>query len=189
MSCTNFNCIIAGVGGQGTVLASRLISAAATARGMHVVSAETIGMAQRGGSVLSHIRIGDGAYAPLIGEGTADLLIAFEPCEGARALRYLKRGGVAIVCADPVAPASGAYDVAPILDYIAAYADTRVIEPSAIYKECGSRRVLNVALLGAALAAGVLPVTADEVADALGGIFTDDKLEMNLKALRLGGMI
>ena len=76
----NKNIVLCGVGGQGTVLASKLIAAAAMKKGLSVMSAETIGMAQRGGSVFSHIRIGEGLHSPMIGRGKADVILAFEPC-------------------------------------------------------------------------------------------------------------
>ena len=85
------NIILCGVGGQGTILASRLIAAAALRSGIQIRTAETIGMAQRGGSVFSHIRLGDGAASPLIARGTADLIIGFEPGETVRQLPFLLR--------------------------------------------------------------------------------------------------
>ena len=75
------NVLLAGVGGQGTVLASRLIAQAAMDKGFFARTAETIGMAQRGGCVVSHVRVGEEVYSPLIPLGTADLLIGFEPGE------------------------------------------------------------------------------------------------------------
>ena len=85
----NKDILICGVGGQGTVLASKLIAAAAMNCGNTVHSAETIGMAQRGGSVTSHVRIGGNAFSPLIPKGSADILLAFEPAEAVRILSYL----------------------------------------------------------------------------------------------------
>ena len=73
------NCLLAGVGGQGTVLASKLLAAAAMSKDIPVMSAETIGMAQRGGSVFSHLRMGDNLYSPMIETGTADLIIGCDP--------------------------------------------------------------------------------------------------------------
>ena len=75
----SYNILLCGVGGQGTVLASKLLEAAAELSGIRVISAETIGMAQRGGPVTSHVRMGEDAYAPLIPKKSADLIIAFEP--------------------------------------------------------------------------------------------------------------
>ena len=93
----NKDILICGVGGQGTVLASRIIAAAAMEEGSPVQSAETIGMAQRGGSVTSHVRVGGEAYSPMIPFGAADMILAFEPGEAVRNLRYLREGGVAVV--------------------------------------------------------------------------------------------
>ena len=95
--------LICGVGGQGTVLASKIIAASAMDEGSAVHSAETIGMAQRGGSVTSHVRIGE-AYAPLITQGAADMILAFEPAEAVRNLGYLKKDGIVIVNRVPVKP-------------------------------------------------------------------------------------
>ena len=88
----NKDILLCGVGGQGTVLASKLIAAAAMREGHTVHSAETIGMAQRGGSVTSHIRIGEDIGSPLIPFGAADMILAFEPAEAVRNLHYLKPG-------------------------------------------------------------------------------------------------
>ena len=80
------NIVLCGVGGQGTILASKLISAASMAKGLEVRSAETIGMAQRGGSVFSHIRLGAVAKCPMNAAGTADIILGFEPGETVRML-------------------------------------------------------------------------------------------------------
>ena len=88
----NKNCLLCGVGGQGVVLASRLIAFAAMEKGNFVRTTETIGMAQRGGSVVSHVRMGEQVHSPLIPEGEADVILAFEPGEAVRCLPYLKKG-------------------------------------------------------------------------------------------------
>ena len=88
----NKDILICGVGGQGTVLASKIIAAAAVDEDNTVHSAETIGMAQRGGPVTSHVRIGDNAFSPMIPFGSAELILAFEPAEAVRNIRYLKPG-------------------------------------------------------------------------------------------------
>ncbi len=87
----NKDILICGVGGQGTVLASRIIAASAMAEGNTVHSAETIGMAQRGGPVTSHVRIGEDAFSPMIPFKKADVIIGFEPAEVVRNLSYLAR--------------------------------------------------------------------------------------------------
>ena len=91
------NVLLCGVGGQGTVLASRLIALAAMEKGMEARGAETIGMAQRGGSVVSHVRIGGEIYSPMIPHKGADVMIGFEPAEAVRCLPYLKKGGCVAV--------------------------------------------------------------------------------------------
>ena len=100
--------VLCGVGGQGTVLASKLISDAAMAQGIPIMSAETIGMAQRGGSVFSHVRLGEGVYSPMIAEGEADLILAFEPGEAVRCFPYLKEGGTVVVSNRAVMPVTAA---------------------------------------------------------------------------------
>ena len=119
----NKDILLCGVGGQGTVLASKLIASAAMRCGDPVHSAETIGMAQRGGSVISHIRIGERAASPLIPRGNADILIAFEPAEAVRNLSYLKKDGVVIVNSTPVKPTTEAlqeigYDGTEMIAYL-----------------------------------------------------------------------
>ena len=117
------NIILCGVGGQGTILASRLIASAAMKKGLRVITAETIGMAQRGGSVLSHLRIGEEAGSPLIAKGEADLIIGFEPGECVRALPFLKKNGVVVTSSRPVMPVSAmigasVYDDKAMIDYL-----------------------------------------------------------------------
>ena len=186
-----YNVLLAGVGGQGTVLASRLIAAAALARGETAHTAETIGMAQRGGSVVSHVRIGEGAHSPLIPHGTADVLIGFEPAEAVRALPYLKAGGTAVVCTAAVKPVTDAlndsgYEAETMLDYLKKQKIRLVtVDGDAIVAACGTAKALNIALLGAAAAAGVLGVTAEELQGAVEGLNPRFR-EANLKALALG---
>ena len=119
----NKDILLCGVGGQGTVLASKLIASAAMRDGNIVHSAETIGMAQRGGSVTSHVRIGEKASAPLNPLGSADLILAFEPSEAVRNLKYLKKDGVVIVNSVPVKPVteslkSTGYDGSEMIEYL-----------------------------------------------------------------------
>ena len=88
------SCLLCGVGGQGTVLASRIIADAAMKKGLSARTAETIGMAQRGGSVVSHVRIGEKVTSPMIPPGKADVIIGFEPGEAAANLKYLRKDGI-----------------------------------------------------------------------------------------------
>ena len=98
------SCLLCGVGGQGTVLASKLIAFAAMEKGKRIRTAETIGMAQRGGCVVSHVRTGDEIFSPMIPLKGADILIAFEPAEAVRCLPYLKDGGTVVVNQKAVRP-------------------------------------------------------------------------------------
>ena len=93
----NKNCLLCGVGGQGTVLASRLIAQAAMERGHFARTTETIGMAQRGGCVVSHVRIGEECQSPLIPLGKADILVGFEPGEAVRCLPSLAPGAASAI--------------------------------------------------------------------------------------------
>src|SRR5512135_181852 len=97
-----FNILIAGVGGQGVLLTSKIIAEAALLAGLDVKQSEVHGMAQRGGSVLSQVRFGEKVFSPIVAEGEADLLIGFEPLETARYLHYLKESGTVVYNTRPI---------------------------------------------------------------------------------------
>ncbi|HCJ08574.1 MAG TPA: pyruvate ferredoxin oxidoreductase [Lachnospiraceae bacterium] len=184
--------ILCGVGGQGTVLASKLISYAAMAKGEAVRSAETIGMAQRGGSVTSHIRIGEGAFSPLIPKGKADVMIAFEPAEAVRNLDYLKEDGVVVVSKKAVKPvtaslAAKVYEGQDMLDYLEKKVQRLVIvDGQQIMDELGSSKVLNVILLGAAIACNEIDISVEEIRQAIKEKVPERFYELNLRALDAG---
>lgn len=182
--------MICGVGGQGTVLASKLIAASAMEEGYTAHSAETIGMAQRGGPVTSHVRIGEDAFSPLIPVGGADLLIAFEPSEAVRNLRYLKKDGFVIVNAVPVKPTSlsgGAdYDGKAEIDFIRSKCRCLVVDSEALCAPFGSSKFFNVAVLGAALGTGELGIQEDTIRHTITKIVPERFQEKNLAALTAG---
>lgn len=184
--------ILCGVGGQGTVLASKLISYAAMAKGEAVRSAETIGMAQRGGSVTSHIRIGQEAFSPLIPKGKADVMIAFEPAEAVRNLDYLKTEGVVVVSKKAVKPvtaslSSKVYDGQDMLDYLEKKVKRLVIvDGQQIMEELGSAKVLNVVLLGAAIGCHEVDISIEEIRQAIKEKVPERFYELNLRALEAG---
>ena len=184
--------ILCGVGGQGTVLASKLISYAAMAKGEEVKSAETIGMAQRGGSVTSHIRIGEEAFSPLIPKEKADVMIAFEPAEAVRNLDYLKPHGVVVVSQKAVKPVTASlsakvYEGQEMLDYLGKQVSRLVIvDGQQVMKELGSAKVLNVVLLGAAIACDEIDITVDEIKAAIREKVPERFYELNLRALEAG---
>ena len=183
------NILLCGVGGQGTVLASKLIAAAAMARDLPVMSAETIGMAQKGGSVTSYIRLGDGVQTPMMPKGVADVIIGFEPAETVRCLPYLKQGGAVVVNACPIMPvtavlADNGYDGKNMIAWLRKKVEKlTVVDCDAACRELGSDRVANMVLLGAALRTGELPVTREDIEQALKGRLKQSLWDVNLRAL------
>lgn len=174
------------------MLASKLIAQAAMEKGLDAHSAETIGMAQRGGGVVSHVRFGGTMHSPLIPYGMADVIIGFEPGETVRMLPYLKQGGVVVVCPDPIQPVTaslgiGHYDGERMLPYLkGAVEHLIVVDGKRICEICGSPKVLNTALLGAAAASGMLGLTLEEMESAVLKRVPEKLREMNRKALQLG---
>lgn len=187
---TNRNIVLCGVGGQGTVLASKLLAAAAMSKDIPVMSAETIGMAQRGGSVFSHLRMGKNLYSPMIKTGTADLIIGFEPGETVRMLPYLKEHGQVVVSTHAFKPVTAtlsgsSYDAPPMIDYLKKHVENlTLIDADTICREIGSQKVLNMVLLGAAIRTGVLDFSLEEIEEVMKKALPEKFHEMNLKALR-----
>lgn len=185
----NKNIVLCGVGGQGTVLASKLIAAAAMEKSIPVMSAETIGMAQRGGSVFSHIRMGAHIYSPMIAKKTADMILGFEPGETVRMLPYLKEGGTVIVNSRAVMPvtaslAKAVYSGDTMIEYLKNKVDNVVvIDTETACKELGSPKVVNVLMLGAAAATGALGITKDDIRKAIVKKMPEKFHELNFKAL------
>ena len=162
----NKDILICGVGGQGTVLASRIIAAAAMEEGSAVHSAETIGMAQRGGSVTSHVRVGDGAYSTLIPRGSAELLLAFEPAEAVRNLAYLKPGGTAVVNTVPTRPVMESlnptgYDGKEMTEWLKQKCSCIFVNADEVCAPFGSAKFLNLILVGIAAGSGKLGIGKD----------------------------
>lgn len=185
------NIILTGVGGQGTVLASKLIAAASMNKGLPVMSAETIGMAQKGGSVFSHLRVGEGVRSPMIRRGTADLLLAFEPAEAVRMLPYLKKGGTVVVNSHPIMPVTAAlkgtdYNGAEMVEYLREHTEhVLVIDGQKAAAVIGNPKTLNVIMLGAALESGALDfLTEEDVLQAIRQKVKPAYVAPNEKALR-----
>lgn len=186
------NILLCGVGGQGTVLASKILAKSAMERGETVHTAETIGMAQRGGSVVSHVRIGDDCHSPLISRGQADVILAFEAAEAVRNLPYLKDGGTVVVSNTAVKPVTDAlaktdYDGQVMLDYLARQSVRLiVVDGEGLIEKCGSAKVLNIALLGAAARADVIGMTVDDIRHIVETTLAPKFQAMNLQALEMG---
>jgi len=199
----NFNLMIAGVGGQGTVLASKLIAAAAIKKGFDARTTETIGMAQRGGSVFGHCRIGENIFSPKIPLGKADAIIAFEPAEAVRQMDYLRDGAVVIVCNSAVKPitnpnAANDYEAAGMLEYLKTRALKQgiklIIADGQLLAEKSaaagiSAKTLNVSLLGVAAKSGIFPFDADTLKEVFHEMLPKHFLEMNLKAFEIGKLL
>ena len=183
------NIILCGVGGQGTILASRLLADAAMKRGAEVKTAETIGMAQRGGSVFSHLRMGEGLCSPMIARGEADLILGFEPGEAVRLLPFLKPDGQMVVSSRPVMPVTAAladtgYRAETMLEYLSSRVSRlTVVDAEKALKEVGSPKVLNLILLGAALRSGALGLEAEDLKDAVRRLIPEKFRELNFRAL------
>ncbi len=181
--------LLCGVGGQGTVLASRLIAAAAMNKGRNVRTAETIGMAQRGGCVVSHVRTGEEIHSPLIPLGGADVIIGFEPAEAVRCLSYLKPGGTVIVNSKAIKPVTSALGGAPyeggeMLAYLKNnISNLKIIDGEAVCESCGSSKVLNIALLAAAAQSACLEIGIEELKETVKRMVNPKLLDMNLKAI------
>lgn len=192
----NKDVMVCGVGGQGTVLASKIIAAAAMEEGSTVHSAETIGMAQRGGSVTSHIRVGEDAFSPLIPFGGADLLLAFEVGEAVRNLKYLKADGVAVVNTAAVMPVteslqSTGYDGSAMADYLRDRCTCIFVNSEEVCRPFGSSRFFNMIILGVAAASGKLGISTEtllkEIEKRVPARYTDINKQAFLAGCEIGG--
>ncbi|MEZ0394830.1 MAG: indolepyruvate oxidoreductase subunit beta [Anaerolineales bacterium] len=150
------NFLLCGVGGQGTVLASDVLVNVGLAAGLDAKQAEVHGMSQRGGSVISYVRWGREVYAPIIGQGEADILLAFEKLEALRNLGFLRPGGAAVVNNQAIVPltvTTGGQKYPDDADIHAAFAavtpNVRFVDGERIAEALGNLRVANVVLLGA----------------------------------------
>lgn len=147
------NILLVGVGGQGTILASKILSQALLDAGHDVKMSEVHGMAQRGGSVTTQIRFGKKVYAPIIGKGEADIIVSFEKMEAVRWLEFLKPNGKVVVndYEIPSAPILIGKEKYPegILEALTQCADTTVLRAGDIAKKLGNMKTMNIVLLGA----------------------------------------
>lgn len=187
--------VIAGVGGQGTVLASRVLAQAALEAGLSAKTSETIGMAQREGTVQSHVRIGKDDFGPVIGAGQADILLAFEPAEAIRALGLLKPGGLLMVNVYPIRPVTvtlgtSAYQLDAIMDYLEnAPFQVKLVRAFDTAVAAGSFKTVNTVMLGALVASGRLPFSREAVLKVLLDLVPIKARMMNEKGFELGAKL
>ena len=183
------NVLIAGVGGQGVLLVSEILSEVCLQVGYDVKKSEVHGMAQRGGSVTSHVRFGEQVHSPLIERGTADILLAFEWLEAARWAAFLGPDGKAIVNDQQIAPipvSSGVMTYPEDLsDRVEAQAGgLQVVDGIGIAREIGDLRVTNIVLLGAL--SSHLDLEVDLWTECIARRVPPKTVEMNLKAFERG---
>ena len=182
------NIMIVGVGGQGTLLASRILGNTVINEGYDVKLSEVHGMSQRGGSVVTYVKYGDKVYSPIVDKGEADIILAFELLEAYRALPYLKKGGKIIVNnqkIDPMPVISGLANYPEnIPEKLSATADCTVVDALSLAKEAGNTKSVNVVLIGVMAKSTDIPY--DKWVETIKTTVPEKFLEANLKAFELG---
>ncbi len=183
------NIMIVGVGGQGSLLASRILGNAVLLQNYDVKVSEVHGMSQRGGSVVTYVKYGDAVASPVICKGEADVIMSFELLEAARWLPYLKKDGVVITNTQqinpmPVVTGVAEYPADLVEKMKAAGAKVIAADALAIAREAGSEKAVNVALIG--MAAHALGIDDDTLREAVRISVPEKFLELNLKAFDLG---
>ena len=184
-----YDLLITGVGGQGAILASDIIGKSAVAAGLPIRAAETHGMAQRGGSVVNHIRIGEDLGSMIPKKG-ADLMLALEPMETVRYVEFLKDGGVIIVNTQPVIPVTvtsglAKYpDVSEILDVLSEKYIVKAFNADELAFEAGSRLAMNVVMVGAV--SGYLPIPKETLLESIKALVPQKTIEVNIRAFEMG---
>ncbi len=184
--------VIAGVGGQGSVLASRSIAQAGIESNYQVRTSEVIGMAQREGQVTSHIRIARELYGAIIPDGQADILLGLELAETARNLNKLKPDGVVIAGTSAIIPVSvelglSSYDKDALISYIKKNASkTFFIDIENLSLQAGSIKSGNVVLMGALSALGNLPFSPEQLLKAILSLLPEKIRDINNRAFQLG---
>lgn len=189
----DFNIVISGVGGQGTILTSQIIAKAAISAGFEVRAIGTYGAAQRGGSVISHVRVGDFVRSPFVCMEEADVIMGFEIAEARRILKYLKKGGLAIVNTAEIYPVEvimglEKYPIKEdLLKPIESVADRLIaFDATSIAREAGSTLSMNTVMAGILAATGTLPFSEDLLMDALKNSVPAKYYDLNLKAYKMG---
>jgi len=184
----SFDILIVGIGGQGTILASNILGEACLIEGRHVKGAETHGMAQRGGSVESHIRI-DGLYGPLIPPGQGDLLISFDLLEALRYSHFLKNEGKMVVNRHLVLPTSVFTQKLPvptqdeIIEALKKHS-LCLLDADKMAEEAGSPLSQNVVMLGAASPS--IPISPESLINAVKRLVPKKTVDINVKAFEMG---
>lgn len=188
-----FNIVLAGVGGQGTLLAAEVIGSAAVRAGLNVRVSEIHGMAQRGGAVVSNVRIGENVLASTVLEGQADVLLGFEPLETVRNLRCASEKTLVMMNSQRIPPSELAANnsrypsVEEVLAKIHVFTSkVVVVEAAELAKKAGNRLAQNSVLLGALAAVEGFPVKSESVVEALRELVPKKHVDVNVRAFELG---
>ena len=180
--------MIVGVGGQGTLLASRLLGHVLIEQGYDVKVSEVHGMSQRGGSVVTYVRYGDRVYSPIVDEGEADVILSFEILESARWISYLKRGGQLVTNTQktwPMPVITGAVSYPDgIAEKLSAMANVTAVDALKLAEQAGSAKAVNVVLIG--VLSRKMDIPEDAWLAAIDAVVPEKFREMNKKAFALG---
>jgi len=181
--------LIVGVGGQGTLLASRVLGNLGLALGFDVKLSEVHGMAQRGGSVVTHVRMGETVYAPVIDEGCADIMLAFEKLEALRWSGRLKKDGIMFVNTQEISPMPVITGTAEYPNAIenkikSAVPDTVFVDALSLAKEAGNAKAVNTVLIG--VLAKNTDIKKQAFIDAIKQTVPEKLLDVNLRAFENG---
>jgi len=187
------NLVVAGVGGQGVILATEILGNAAIKENLDVIISEIHGMAQRGGAVVSHVRISGRVYSPTVVEGSADAILGFEPVEVLRSLRYASNQTKIVAnkrCVIPPSVSMGLAEYPSLEQIVEMYRKftqhITLIDAFRLAEEAGSARTQNIVLVGALAASGMLPLKNDALKLSIQERVPRKYREANLKAFDLG---
>lgn len=183
------NVLLAGVGGQGIILASKILSAGLISAGYDVKMSEVHGMAQRGGSVTTQVRFGSKVYSPIIGKGQADILVSFEEMETLKWIDYLKPEGKVVlnkyrIPSAPILIGKADYPEG-IVEDISSKVKTTIVDASKLATELGNIKTQNVVLVGALIKAMGLDEDIDWT-EIIKESVKERFIDINLKAIQLG---
>lgn len=186
------NIVFSGIGGQGIVVASDILCEAALFDGLDVAKAEVHGMAQRGGSIVAHVKIGENVLSPLIETGKADIILGFEMLEAARVLPMMKKNGTVIVNTKYIPPSTSIGSLSDFnSDKILGIIKERAhkvfeVDGIGIAKKLGNTLVVNTILLGALSGISENPVSKQSIEQAIAGRLKEKYVSLNLKAFKIG---
>lgn len=183
--------VYAGVGGQGVLTASSIVGKAALLSGLNVVMSEVHGMAQRGGIVVTEMKIGREVKSPLLGSGEADIVVGFEPVEAYRILHKAHPGSYVVVNTEPIIPTTVSIQgerYPEVKEIIEKMKDLKVIslEATELARQAGDAIATNIVMLGALAKIPVFPIKKETLIEALKSTINPRYHEMNLKAFELG---